>query len=294
MTIWKLEALGDRRRLDAAYQRLNLTDPPVALSLSLFVVDETAGTARLEALFEDAPDPNAFLGEAGLSQGDADVMLGPLPEQDWIAMSLEGLPPVSAGRFTVHGRHDLDKIPQGQTPILIEAGQAFGTGHHGTTRGCLMAFDEMLTAGDSFERILDLGCGAGTLAIAAAETTDAVVVASDIDPVAVEVTLENAELNNLKGQIEAVTAEGFDAPEIAGRAPYDLIFANILAGPLTELARHVAQALKPGGRVILSGLLVQQEDQVREAYEQAGLAQEASESIDDWATLVMRKPAPDA
>ena len=110
----------------------------------------------------------------------------------------------------------------------------------------------------------------------------------------VEVTLENAELNNLKDRIEAVTAEGFDAPEIAARAPYDLIFANILAGPLTELARHVAQALKPGGRVILSGLLVQQEDQVREAYEQAGLAQETSESIDDWATLVMRKPAPDA
>lgn len=292
VTLWKMDARGKRTALEPAYERLNAMDPPGFLSLSLFEEEGDATHARLEALFEDQPDTDAFLETAGLTQDAADIEFAPLPEEDWVALSLEGLQPVSAGRFTVHGRHDLDKVPHGATPILIEAGQAFGTGHHGTTRGCLMAFDDLLKAGETFGNILDLGCGAGTLAIAAAKTLrGAAIMASDNDPLAVEVTLENAGSNRVAGRITALTAEGFEDAALREAAPFDLIFANILAAPLIALSGDIAGALAPGGRTILSGLLVEQEDRVRKAFEAAGLTQESRAAIDDWATLVMRRPA---
>jgi len=290
MTLWRFAATGARGRLEPAHARLCERDPPIALSASYFIEDEAADRGRLEALFDSEPALSDILDAAGLSEDDASVRLEPLPEQDWVALSLEGLQPVSAGRFTIHGRHDLAKIPAGQTPVLIDAGQAFGTGHHGTTRGCLIAFGNLVARGASFETILDLGCGAGTLAIAAAKTGSARIVASDIDPVAVAVTLENAALNGVAGRIDAVEADGFGAPGIAGAAPYDLIFANILAEPLRGLAPDIAGALAAGGRVILSGLLTEQEPGVLDAFEAAGLAREDRLALDGWAILVMRKP----
>src|SRR5690606_18433115 len=213
--------------------------------------------------------------------------VAPLAEEDWVALSLAGLPSVEAGRFFVHGAHHTPSA--GAVAILIEANQAFGTGHHGTTKGCLLAFDALLDRGETFANVLDLGCGSGVLAIAAAKTTSARVTASDNDPVAVDVAQENFAANGV-AEIEAVVAEGLDSPALAARAPFDLIFANILAGPLIVLAPAVAAALGPGGRVILSGLLVEQRDSVLAAYRAAGLALESEGALDGWSTLVVRRP----
>lgn len=283
--LWRLAAEGPADPLRAAYERLSALEESPALALSLF--ERGPGRAMLEALFDRVPDAEAFLRAGGLEPASLqDLHVAPLPNEDWVAMSLKGLKPVTAGRFYVHGSHD---APAGEVPILIEANLAFGTGHHGTTRGCLMAFDALLTAGQTFRNILDLGCGAGTLAVAAAKTTDAAVIASDNDPVAIDVTVENMAANRTPG-ITAIVAEGMDDPRLAAAAPFDLIFANILAAPLVLLSGDVAGSLAASGRVILSGLLTTQRDPVVHAYEQAGLTLESEGELDGWSTLVMRRP----
>ena len=285
-TLWRLAAEGQAADLRAASEALTDMESSTALAVSVF--EHGPGRALLEALFDHAPDAGSFLRSAGLDPASLyDVHVGPLPNEDWVALSLRGLKPVTAGRFYVHGSHD---APAGEVPILIEANLAFGTGHHGTTRGCLAAFDTLLAAGETFRNVLDLGCGAGTLAIAAARTTAAEVTASDNDPVAIDVTLENMEANAAPA-IRTVVAEGLKDARLAKAAPYDLIFANILAGPLVELSAGIADALARGGRVILSGLLVEQRDMVAEAYLAAGLTLESEMQIDGWSTIVMRRPA---
>jgi len=286
-TLWKLEAVGERDYLFAAHEALNAIDPPLALSLSLFIEDEAKGVMRLEALF-DSRDRGE---QAAAALGLPDLTLGPLPDEDWVALSLRGLKPVSAGRFTVHGGHDLGAIQAGQIPILVEAGQAFGTGHHGTTRGCLAAFSALLDEGWAFQSVLDLGCGAGTLAIAAAKTLPrAAILASDIDPLAVDVTEANAEVNGVAERICAFTAEGFDHVRFRESGAFDLIFANILAGPLRELSTDIAGRLTSGGVTILSGLLDEQRERVETPYREAGLTRLGASSLDGWTTLVLQKP----
>jgi ribosomal protein L11 methyltransferase len=283
--LWRLVANGKMDVLRPAYDVLSDLEEPLALTVSLF--ERGPGLAALEALFDSAPDADAFLRAAGIEAAALDhVHVAPLPDEDWVAMSLKGLKPVTAGRFFVHGSHD---APQGDTPILIEANQAFGTGHHGTTRGCLLAFDALLGGGTHFTNVLDLGCGAGTLAIAAAKTTTAAVTASDNDPLAIEVTRENLAVNGV-GVVEAIVAEGLDHPDLVRRAPYDLVFANILAGPLVILAPSIARSLQTGGRVILSGLLEEQRNMVASAYETERLELESEAVLDGWSTLVMLRP----
>jgi ribosomal protein L11 methyltransferase len=285
-TLWRLTALSDFATLADVVERLDEAYPPVALSWAIF---EEGPTARLDVLFQSMPDEAAFRAASGISE-NIPVEFGPLPEEDWVRLSLQGLKPVDAGHFTLFGAHDRDAVEAGQIGIEIEAGPAFGTGHHGTTRGCLIAFSEMLDAGAAPGTVFDLGCGTAVLAIAAAKALpEAAVCASDIDPEAVDESAENCTKNTTPG-IDCFVAEGLDHPKLAGRQ-FELIFANILAGPLVELAPGVADILAPGGKVILSGLLTEQEAWVRAAYEAAGLSVHRQPPLEGWETLIASKAA---
>ncbi len=214
------------------------------------------------------------------------ISIEQLADRNWVKESLEALPPVFAGRFAVFGHHDRDRIPANAIPIEIEAGLAFGTGHHGTTLGCLNALDRLLKRGRFF-RPLDVGTGTGILAIALARAAHLKVTATDIDPVAVEVTKENAVKNGVGGLVQAFTANGVEAKAVRDGAPYDLVFANILAKPLVRLAPKVAPLMERGGVVILSGLLVGQRREVEAAWRAQGCVPLFRTAIDGWATLVL-------
>jgi ribosomal protein L11 methyltransferase len=206
---------------------------------------------------------------------------------DWVAQSLAGLKPVRAGRFIVHGAHDRAQIKPNEIGIEIEAALAFGTGHHGTTRGCLLALDELVKR-RGFKHVLDIGTGSGVLAIAAAKTLRCAVTASDIDLLAVDAARGNARLNRAPG-IAFVHAAGAKARTITQHAPYDLIFANILLGPLTRMAASVARLTAPGARVILSGLLPSHANAALAAYRAQGLMLERRVPLDGWMTLVLKR-----
>jgi ribosomal protein L11 methyltransferase len=207
--------------------------------------------------------------------------------KDWVKASLAGLKPVAAGRFLVHGGHDRDRVVPGRIAIEIEAALAFGTGHHGTTRGCLLAFDALLKKRKP-RRALDLGTGTGVLAIAAAKAARRRVLASDIDRNAVAVARGNARLNGVGSLVEAIVAGGLGDRRFRGRT-FDLILANILVGPLTLLAAPAAHRLAPSGRILLSGLLPEHANAAISAYRRQGLVLERRLDVDNWTTLVMRR-----
>jgi ribosomal protein L11 methyltransferase len=211
--------------------------------------------------------------------------------KDWVATSLAGLAPVEAGRFLVHGRHDRARVRANRIGIEIEAALAFGTGHHGTTRGCLLALDFIAQQKTRPRKILDLGTGTGVLAIAAAKALHTRVLASDIDPLAVTVARENARLNGAAPLIEFIHAAGLDARRFPARGPFDLILANILLLPLQRLARPLTRLLAQGGRVVLSGLLTSQAQTALMAYRAQGLVLERRIVLDEWTTLVLRRAA---
>jgi ribosomal protein L11 methyltransferase len=205
---------------------------------------------------------------------------------DWVALSLEGLKPVVSGRFVVYGAHDRDKIPGGLIGLQIEANQAFGTGHHPTTWGCLTALSELLTRW-RFDDAFDLGSGSGVLAIAIAKRTKRPVLASDIDPVAVDIAIENAGINGVGHLVTAVTCPGFDHAAIRGRS-FDLVVANILAGPLKTLAPGFRRHARPGAAVVLSGILVSQAASVLAAFRAQGFVRERHIVREGWSTLVLK------
>jgi ribosomal protein L11 methyltransferase len=210
--------------------------------------------------------------------------------KDWVAESLVGLKPVAAGRFIVHGAHDRAGIPPNRIGIEIEAALAFGTGHHGTTRGCLLALDRLcksLRGGKAVSRVLDLGTGSGVLAIAAARALHRRVLATDIDAAAVHVARANARLNRVGPLVTLATAAGVTAPAIRSQAPFDLVFANILLEPLQRLAAPLGKIVAPGGRVVVSGLLTAQANAARAAYHAFRL--ERWIALDGWTTLVLRR-----
>lgn len=215
------------------------------------------------------------------------VTVEPVPEDvDWVAQSLEGLSPVVAGRFVVHGAHDRDRIPKGLIGLQIEANQAFGTGHHPTTWGCLTALSRLLAV-YRFDSVFDLGTGSGVLAIGIALETKRPVLASDIDPLAVEIALENAEINGAANLVTAVTAAGFAHPAIVGRK-FDLIVANILADPLKMLSPQFRVHAMQGAAVVLSGILRTQAESVLAAFRAQGFVRERHIVKDVWSTLVLR------
>lgn len=253
---------------------------------------EAHGRWRVEALYNEKPDAaelRALLAPVESETGAAaeDLRIEPLPDADWVAKSLEGLAPVRAGRFFVHGRHDAGKVPAACNPIEVEANQAFGTGHHATTAGCLEYISELIDERPPINA-LDIGTGTGLLAIAIAKATHRAVLASDIDPVATEVARRNARANGVGPWVTAVTAAGFGHPALAAGAPYDLIVANILARPLVRLAPAFGKHLAAGGTLILSGLLGTQENMVANAMRMQGLKLVSRKAKGDWTTLRMR------
>jgi ribosomal protein L11 methyltransferase len=207
--------------------------------------------------------------------------------KDWVKATLEDLVPVPAGRFIVHGQHDRARVPANKLGIEIEAALAFGTGHHGTTRGCLLLLDHVLKAHRP-QRVLDLGTGTGVLAIAAAKALQENVLATDIDPLSVRVAQENARLNQTGNLVQAIRATGFSAPEFAQAGPFDLVLANILANPLRQLAMPMVRHLAPSALVILSGLLTPQAASVIAAYRARGLVPLRHLRIEGWSSLLLR------
>lgn len=260
--------------------------PPLAVTL----FEDRAPAQRVEAYFDALPDM-AELAEAIGAIGKPGVGVPQqvdVPDENWVMVSQAALPPVEAGRFTVHGSHDRDKVGHGPGVIEIDAGEAFGTAHHATTLGCLLAIDQ-LTRRHGFETVLDLGCGSGVLAIAAARVMPrAEIIASDIDAVATEVAAENARINRVGRRIRFVTATGFEHPELRGEGRFELIIANILARPLIALAPRLREALAADGRVVLSGLLATQAAEVFAAYRASGLVMEKRMDIAGWSILTLR------
>jgi len=251
-------------------------------------LEDGSGLWEVGGYFTDAPDAVA-LAILAAAYDAKPFTISELPDTDWVAHVRRELHPVEAGRFFVYGSHDADKLPEGRVGLLIEAAMAFGTGHHGTTKGCLEAMDKLLTDGVAPASVADIGCGTALLAIAAAKVLDGPVIASDIDPVAVDVALANIRANAVSDRVTCVEAAGFDHAELARIAPYDLVFANILKAPLIELAPAVAAHVAPGGHAILSGLLLSQAREVAEAYAAVGLSLADRRDTGDWATLTLQR-----
>ena len=261
-------------------------------SAAVTAFEQPGGGWAVTLHFAAAPDEAALRDLVALAAGAeaaAALALDTVAAQDWVAASLDGLKPVEAGRFVVHGRHDRHRVPANKLGIEVEAALAFGTGHHGTTRGCLLLLDEVLKRRRP-SHVLDLGSGTGVLAIAAAKALRTPVLASDIDPQATRVAHDNAKLNNVGQLIEAICATGFAAPPFRARAPFDLILANILANPLRQMAPAMAAHLAPGGLVILSGLLPPHVRGVVASYRDVGLVLERRLQVDGWCSLLMRHP----
>jgi ribosomal protein L11 methyltransferase len=241
--------------------------------------------------FADPPD-QGLVRELVISAAGEDIAKGiafdTVEAKDWVKASLEDLVPVPAGHFVVHGQHDRNRVAANKLGIEIEAALAFGTGHHGTTRGCLLLLDHVLKAWRP-RRVLDLGTGTGVLAIAAAKALHQRVLASDIDPLSVQVARENARLNVTGHLVQAIRATGFSAPQFAAAAPFDLVLANILANPLRQLATPMARHLAPSALVILSGLLTPQAPAVIAAYRARGLVPVRHLRVEGWSSLLLRK-----
>jgi len=251
------------------------------------LVDIGAGRWRVAMYFRAAPDETMVRALTAAAAGDAaakTLRFERVAATDWVRQSLAGLAPVTAGRFIVHGAHDRARIPQNRIGIEIEAALAFGTGHHGTTRGCLLALD-WLCKSLPRRRILDLGTGSGVLAIAAACAMRQPVLATDIDGSAVRAARANTALNRVGGLVEVIRADGVTAPRLRQRAPYDLVLANILLRPLQRLAAPLTRLTAPDARVVLSGLLASQANAAIAAYR--GLALERRIDLDGWTTLVL-------
>ena len=275
--------------------------PAAAVEAFLALLDDEASVSA----FEDPGKP-ARWGLALIQHGEPDVAalrtrlaplverwrfaleleLTPVPATDWLAQTAKSFPPQRIGRFWIHGSHVTEPPPPGSVPIHLDAGQAFGSGEHDSTRGCLLALD--MLAGRRPKRVLDLGCGAGILAIAAAKIFRARVVAADNDPVAVDVARENVARNGVAARVRCRISDGYGAVRRAG--PYDLILANILADPLCAMARDTARNLAPRGTVVLSGLLDRQAERVAAAHRRFGLRLRRTIGEGPWVTLVMARP----
>jgi len=281
-----------------AFARL-ICDEPTARRLAALVEQRLDGAVvsafemeagwTLEVYFSDSAEAGglrALVDAEGGAHAAAALQFSTVQDRDWVAASLEGLKPVQAGRFIVHGAHHRGQLPGNAIGIEIEAALAFGTGHHGTTRGCLEALDLLLTS-RRIETVLDVGTGSGVLAIAAAKATHRRVFATDIDPVSVTAAIGNARLNGVSAFVVTRTADARRA--LPWRGPFDLIFANILLEPLMRMASRLTRRLAPGGHIVLSGLLPAQANAAVNVYAAHGLALRRRFIIENWATLIMQR-----
>ncbi|MEM8617327.1 MAG: 50S ribosomal protein L11 methyltransferase [Pseudomonadota bacterium] len=285
--MYQITARGPRDLIEAAWDVLAWTDPSPAGAVD--AKEDTRLCWRLDAYAETLDQAEACAALIRESSNDLNPVVEPLADRDWVRLSLEGLPPVRAGRFVVAGSHALVAAQPGKTSILIEAGPAFGTGHHGTTLGCLLAYEKLLRQKRP-RRVLDVGTGSGVLAIAAAKTGVSQAVGTEIDLQSVRVANENARKNKVANVFKTHGTRGGTSQSVQSRAPYDLIFANILARPLTRLAPRLVPLLSKGGHLILSGLLSHQVPLVRAAYANRGLIPIERLRQDGWATLILRRP----
>lgn len=285
-TYTALTTLDGQDMAEALAEAMEMLDPEPT-GVGTFEIEDGSGMWEVGGYFTDPPDEEALAMLARV-HGARPFAVSEVPDEDWVARVRRELVPVEAGRFFVHGSHDTDRVPEGCEPLLIEAAMAFGTGHHGTTQGCLRALDRL--AGEGFEgrAVADIGCGTAVLAMAAARIWPGTVLASDIDEVAVDVARANVAANGLEGRVACIEATGFDHDRLR-HATFDLIFANILKGPLIDLAPEMTARLGPGGHVILSGILNEQADEVAVVYERNGNSLIHSEEIGEWTTLVLRK-----
>lgn len=278
-----LTALGSQAHVRAAADELDRHDPSPAEAVSWF--EEAPGKFRLEIYVPTAQDAASVEAIVGAAAPELHLHSAKVQPADWVAMALEGLPAVRAGRFVVAGAHALEHEAGGRTKIWIEASEAFGTGHHGTTWGCLMALEGVLRE-RPVRRVLDVGAGSGVLAIAAAKT-GADALAIEIDERAAAIAEINAAQNHVAQRVRVIAGDG---AKHMGAARYDLVFANILMRPLIKLAPQLARSLAPGGTLILSGLMRTQTPLVREAYASRGLMLKRKLPREAWQTLVWRKP----
>jgi ribosomal protein L11 methyltransferase len=277
---WKARAILPKREAQTLSDRLEELEPtPV---VSAFELGER-GLWEVEAFFASEPDEADLLQRFGVP-----MRVIPIEDENWVARALEGLPPVQTQRFYIYGEHSAQTVPANAIGVKIEASYAFGTGHHGTTKGCLLAY-ERLAKRRTFRNALDLGCGTGILAMAFARLSRKPVIATDIDQLATAKTIENAKLNRAPS-LRAATANGFKSPLIAENAPYDLIFANILAGPLMKLMPGIRSNLASGGNAILSGLLDEQANAICNMARSQNLRVIKRSALEGWITLTLERP----
>ncbi|MEM9577750.1 MAG: 50S ribosomal protein L11 methyltransferase [Pseudomonadota bacterium] len=279
-----IEGKPAAEKLGAAMENLN----PEPTGVGVFEVEDGSGLWEVGGYFTEDPDETG-LALLATALGAKPFVVSELPEKDWVAHVRRELAPVAAGRFFVYGSHDADKVPPDAEPLLIEAAMAFGTGHHGTTLGCLRALDRLSGEGFEGRNVVDIGCGTAVLAMAAARIWPDTVLASDIDEVAVEVACSNVKANGLDGRVICVEAAGFAQRDLLAASPFDLVFANILKGPLVGLAPDMAKNVQPGGYAILSGILNEQADDVLQVYARNGFNLHYREEIVDWTTLTLSR-----
>ncbi|MBL4806888.1 MAG: 50S ribosomal protein L11 methyltransferase [Rhodobacteraceae bacterium] len=261
---------------------------PEPTGIGVAEVQDGSGQWEVSGYFIDSPDI-AGLDLLAVMKGAKAFVVLEIEDRDWVAEVRRELTPVHAGRFVVFGGHDAASIPTNKIGLEIEAAMAFGTGHHGTTQGCLMSFDKLLTSGVTPKNIADIGSGTGVLAMAAAKVTSGSIIASDIDPIATATALDNVAANGLRGRVRCVTSVGFRHETLRERAPYDLIFANILAGPLKRLAPDMAKHTGTGSVLILSGILNRQALGVEAVYKGWGFIRLDLRVIGEWSTLTLQR-----
>ena len=283
---FKIELVAES---EEAAERFSAALEPFAAAISAFET-KPGGAWRVEAYAAAAPDPAEVAVALREAAGGAATPhnIAPLPSIDWLAENRRDFPPLACGRFFIHGSHFEGRVPSGRFGLKIDAATAFGSGEHDTTRLCLTAL-ERLARRRAIVRPLDVGCGSGILSFAAALLWRVPVLGSDLDPESVRVARDNARANRLAGLVRIVEADGYRAPAIARRAPFDLIVANILARPLSRMAPTLARHLAPGGVAILSGLLIEQEAQVLAAHGGQGLTLAERLRTKAWSALVLRR-----
>jgi len=285
LTYTALTTLSEKSRAEALGEALEGLEPSPT-GVGVFEVEDGKGLWEVGGYFLEVPN-DINLALLAAAYGAKPFITSEVPDQDWVAKVRRELPPVEAGRFFVYGSHDAEHLPSDRIGLLIEAAMAFGTGHHGTTLGCLRAFDRLLDQNYIFNNVLDLGCGTAILAMAAARTTSINVIASDIDSIAVEVANANIVANDLINRVTCIESIGFNALDFLNAAPFDLIFANILKGPLIDLAPEIARNLKTGGIVVLSGILIEQSAEILGIYEAQGITLLEREDIGEWVALTL-------
>ena len=285
LTYSAITKVKGRERAEGLGVALEKFNPP-PMGVGVFELEDGSGEWEVGAYFRDRPDEISILILENAFKADG-FAISEIPETDWVTKVKRELSPVEAGQFFVFGKHDSHKLPKDRVGLLIEASMAFGTGHHGTTKGCLLALDKLVERGKKIEEVIDIGCGTAVLAMAVGKVSSSRIIASDVDQVAVEVALANLKANNLERRITCLQATGFEDTQIKSNAPFDLIFANILKPPLLDLAPCIRRYLKSGGHAIISGILDLQAIEVIEFYRQNNLEVKDRIDIGEWVTLTL-------